>query len=175
MLFRSLPYCFTWIESHFDVSLPENFTEILSTATRERFTLDLQPVAGVEKLLRRLLRRNIPYCVASNGEHKKISHSLAVTGLDTFFPESDKKISRFSREDVFQGKPAPDLFLHAAEVIGAAPQSCWVIEDSPSGFKAAVSAGMQLVQYVPQADLPEGSSGGNICRNMDEVAVHVID
>ncbi|WP_185233092.1 HAD family hydrolase [Teredinibacter franksiae] len=172
---HTLPYCFTWIESHFDVSLPENFTEILSTATRERFTLDLLPVAGVEKLLRRLLRRNIPFCVASNGEHKKINHSLAVTGLDKFFPESDKKISRFSREDVLQGKPAPDLFLHAAEVSGVAPQSCWVIEDSPSGYKAAVSAGMQLVQYVPQADLPGGPRGGNICRNMDEVAVHVID
>jgi hypothetical protein len=56
-----------------------------------------------------------------------------------------------------------------------APQSCWVIEDSPSGYKAAVSAGMQLVQYVPQADLPGGPRGGNICRNMDEVAAHVID
>jgi beta-phosphoglucomutase-like phosphatase (HAD superfamily) len=81
--------------------------------------------------------------VASNGRHRTIRRSLELTGLAGHF---DGRV--FSAEDVAQGKPAPDLFLHAAATMGAAPERCVVVEDSPFGVTAAISAGMRCLAYA---------------------------
>ncbi len=75
---------------------------------------------------------------------ERITRSLELTGLDHHFDPAHL----FSATMVPNGKPAPDLFLHAAEALGAAPESCLVIEDSPSGVAAAVAAGMDVVGFV---------------------------
>jgi HAD superfamily hydrolase (TIGR01509 family) len=101
---------------------------------------ELCAIQGIEAALDRL---TLPFCVASNGRHSSIRRSLEVTGL------ADRFAGRvFSAEDVARGKPAPDLFLHAAATMGAAPERCVVVEDSPFGVMAAVSAGMRCLAYA---------------------------
>ncbi|MGP3913032.1 HAD family hydrolase [Nonomuraea sp. 10N515B] len=101
---------------------------------------ELCAVEGIEEALDQL---TVPSCVASNGRHATIRRSLEVTGLTERFAGRV-----FSAEDVTEGKPAPDLFLHAAATMGATPERCVVVEDSPFGVMAAVSAGMRCLAYA---------------------------
>jgi beta-phosphoglucomutase-like phosphatase (HAD superfamily) len=81
--------------------------------------------------------------VASSGTHDKMTFTLGLTGL------LDRFEGRlFSATEVRHGKPAPDLFLHAAEAMGWEPSSCVVVEDSPYGVDAALAAGMQAIAYA---------------------------
>jgi beta-phosphoglucomutase-like phosphatase (HAD superfamily) len=106
-------------------------------------------------------------CVASQGKLSKTRLSLALTGLDRLFPET----ARFSAYSVAHGKPAPDLFLRAAESMGAGPARCVVVEDTPSGVTAAVSAGMRCVGYAADSDERELLDAGanEILRSLDEL------
>jgi HAD superfamily hydrolase (TIGR01509 family) len=82
-------------------------------------------------------------CVASSGRPDRLRHALSLVGLyDRFSPNI------FSAVEVAHGKPAPDLFLHAAERMGVPPGRCVVIEDSLPGVTAAVAAGMTVIGFV---------------------------
>lgn len=100
----------------------------------------LQPVPGVEEALHRI---NLPVCVASSGTHEKMRLTLGRTGL---YGRFSGRI--FSTTEVAKGKPAPDLFLHAARRMHADPQRCAVIEDSVSGVEGARAAGMTAFAYA---------------------------
>ncbi len=140
---KTLKACYEWLEDNEKISVPATFPASLERQTKEVFDLELQPVAGVDKVLFFLRRNHIRYCVASNGGHRKIMGSLGATGLLTHFPY------RYSAQDVARGKPHPDLFLHAAQQMGEIPGSTIVIEDSITGYRAGRSAGMQVVVYDP--------------------------
>lgn len=116
---------------------------------RAVFEEELRPVEGIDEVLQAL---SVPLCVASSGTHDKIRFSLGLTGLLGYFQERI-----FSVQDVHRGKPAPDLFLHAAEQMGVSVDACAVVEDSPSGIEAALAAGMQPFAFsggvVPPARL----------------------
>jgi len=104
----------------------------------------LQPIPGVTDVIEALKQKQIPICVASNGKHEKMAVTLAKTNIAHYFGNNI-----FSFEDVKQGKPAPDLFLHAAKTMGIAPENTVVVEDSLSGIKAALAAGMKPFAYCP--------------------------
>lgn len=98
----------------------------------------------------------IPYCVASNGDFAKMNTTLGATGL---LPRFQGKM--FSATQVKAGKPAPDLFLLAAETMGFAPQECVVVEDSPTGITAALAAGMTpfgYAQWTPRETLQKAGA-----------------
>ncbi|MEV6351750.1 HAD family hydrolase [Streptomyces hydrogenans] len=101
---------------------------------------ELTEVEGVTDVLDALA---VPYCLASNGSHAEIRRNLTRTGLLDRF---DGRI--FSARDVARGKPAPDLFLHAAATAGVPPERCAVVEDSPYGVRAARAAGMRAYGYA---------------------------
>lgn len=101
---------------------------------------DLTVVEGVTAVLEALA---VPYCLASNGSHDSIRRNLTRTGLLDRF---EGRI--FSARDVARGKPAPDLFLHAAASMGVAPERCAVVEDSAYGVRAARAAGMRAFGYT---------------------------
>jgi HAD superfamily hydrolase (TIGR01509 family) len=103
---------------------------------------------GIKELLSGL---PTPRCVASNGHLDRVRHRLTLTGLLPFF---DPHV--FSAIQVAHGKPAPDLFLFAAERLGAAPEACIVIEDSIPGVEAAVAAGMPVVGFCGGGHCPVG-------------------
>ena len=121
--------------------LPAGFVDDYNAACFAVFDAELEAVAGIETLLESL--DGTPTCVASSGAHVKIRHTLGRTGLLERF---EGRI--FSATEVARGKPAPDLFLHAAARMGAEPSRCAVIEDSPIGVAAAVAAGMSVFCYA---------------------------
>jgi HAD superfamily hydrolase (TIGR01509 family) len=118
---------------------------------RERATVfrsELRPVAGAAETVQRIAAAGIAVCVASQGKLEKTRLSLALTGLDEFFPAD----ALFSAHDVPRGKPHPDLFLHAARSLGAPPDACTVIEDTPSGVTAAVAARIRVLGFAADSD-----------------------
>ncbi len=123
---------------------PADFISQINDATLTGFESGVEPIEGVCKLVNTLVRRQIAFCVASNGEHRKMNMTLSASGLLPYFAG---KI--FSAQDVAIGKPSPALFLHAAHSMGYPPEKCWVIEDSPSGVQAALAAGMNVIAYSP--------------------------
>ncbi|MEV7618213.1 HAD family hydrolase [Streptomyces sp. NPDC089799] len=124
--------------------LPGGFNETLLERTLTAFERELQAVAGIEDVLAGLRGAGVPYCVASSSGHARIRAGHRAAGLSEWF--EDRIV--FSAEDVGKGKPAPDLFLHAAREMGVEPARCVVVEDSPLGVQAAVAAGMDVYGYT---------------------------
>jgi HAD superfamily hydrolase (TIGR01509 family) len=131
------------IEEHLGGPIPADIDEEFDRLYRETFEAELTPVDGIVEALDAIVAAGIPICVASSGGHAKIKRSLELTGLTQYFGDRI-----FSASDVAHGKPAPDLFLHAASRMGAAPARCAVIEDSAFGVDAAIAAGMQAFAYA---------------------------
>jgi HAD superfamily hydrolase (TIGR01509 family) len=107
---------------------------------REVFAEELAPVPGVAAALDAI---SVTTCVASSSTHEMLRFSLGLVGL---YDRFEARV--FSAEDVVHGKPAPDLFLHAAASIGVEPDRCAVNEDSPSGVAAGVAAGMSVFGFA---------------------------
>ncbi|WP_327296044.1 MULTISPECIES: HAD family hydrolase [unclassified Streptomyces] len=124
--------------------LPVDFDEVLHARIFAAYETDLRPVPGVADVLGELVAQGVPYCVASSGSHERVRVGQRATGLDEWF--EDEWI--FSSQDVGRGKPAPDLFLHAAQQMGVAAERCVVIEDSPLGVAAAHAAGMDVYGFT---------------------------
>lgn len=141
----SLASCKALIERESAAPLPENFFLQLQTETFARFSGELEPVQGVVDVLGFLREQQWPCCVASSGSHDKMALTLGKTGLHQYFGGRV-----FSASEVQRGKPAPDLFLHAARVQGYHPAHCIVIEDSSHGVTAALAAGMQVCAFGEQ-------------------------
>jgi HAD superfamily hydrolase (TIGR01509 family) len=109
---------------------------------------EVEAMRGIPELLDRL---DLPYCIASSGDHDKMRATLGGTGL---LPLFEGRL--FSATEVPRAKPAPDVFLYAAKRMGAAPSRCVVIEDSVNGVKAAHTAAMTVFGFaglMPAADL----------------------
>jgi HAD superfamily hydrolase (TIGR01509 family) len=119
---------------------PAHADDDIWAETKLLFTEELKPTKGILPFLDSLA---IERCVASSSSVERINHSLGVTGLARFFGSSI-----YSSSMVKRGKPAPDIFLYAAEKMGAQPSDCVVIEDSPFGVEGAVAAGMTAIGYV---------------------------
>ncbi|MEW1632972.1 HAD family hydrolase [Streptomyces sp. NPDC093801] len=107
---------------------------------REAVDAGLAPVDGLPEALDAL---TLPTCVASSGSHDKMRHTLGRTGLYARFAGRI-----YSATEVARGKPAPDLFLHAARRMGVDPAACVVVEDSGPGVRAARAAGMRSLGYA---------------------------
>ncbi|MFB7245524.1 haloacid dehalogenase [Streptomyces populi] len=107
---------------------------------REAVDDELTPVEGLPEALEAL---TLPTCVASSGTHDKMRHTLGRTGLYEHFAGRI-----YSATEVSHGKPAPDLFLHAARQMGVDPAACAVVEDSRPGVHAARAAGMRSFGYA---------------------------
>ena len=139
------------IEAHLGRRLPASWEAPFRHLYRQAFEAELEPVAGVVEALDAIA---IPTCVASSGTHEKIRFTLGLTGLYERFAGRI-----FSVGDVARGKPAPDLFLHAAGRMGVPPAQCAVVEDSRYGVEAARAAGMRAFGYAGGL-APKGALAG---------------
>ena len=131
------------IEGHLGRPIPPDVDAEFDRVYRETLEAELQPVEGIVEALDAVVGAGMPVCVASSGGHAKIRRSLALTGLAGYFGDRI-----FSALDVEHGKPAPDLFLHAAATIDVAPDDCAVVEDSAFGVEATLAAGMRAFGYA---------------------------
>ncbi|MFF9396629.1 HAD family hydrolase [Streptomyces griseoluteus] len=146
--------------------LPVDFDDVFHARVFAAFEEELRPVAGVEGVLEKLTAGGVPYCVASSGSHERIRVGHRVTGLDRWF--DDDRI--FSSQDVGRGKPAPDLFLYAAERMGVAPERCLVVEDSPLGVQAARAAGMDVYGFTAMTPPEKLADATQLFSGMGELA-----
>jgi len=134
------------IEGEIGRKLPDDFEQQVKQATLQFFADDLRAISYVGEAIDSI---GLPKCVASSGAPEKIRHGLICAGLyDQLAPHI------FSATAVKRGKPAPDLFLFAAEQMATAPERCVVIEDSIPGVTGALAAGMTVL----------GFHGGSHCR-----------
>ncbi|MFH8291212.1 HAD family hydrolase [Streptomyces sp. NPDC018059] len=145
--------------------LPEDFDEVFHGRVFAAFERELKPVEGVVEVLEKLAGDGVAYCLASSGSHERIRVGHRAAGLDTWFDE--KRV--FSSQDVGRGKPAPDLFLYAAERMGVAPEKCVVVEDSPLGVRAAVAAGMDVYGFTAMTPAERLSGATGFFEDMREL------
>lgn len=119
----------------------------------------LHVAQNLDKAITYLAQHNIPYCIATNSQHWRTQASLdcAVSADNqTLGRIMGAEVPYFSgRDDVSLQKPAPDVYLYAAEQRGVVPTQCVVVEDSASGVKAGVAAGMAVVGYTGTAHHPQ--------------------
>ena len=128
------------LASDWGVTLPETFDAERTKRATEAFEQSLTPVPGIADVLAWL---SLPRCVASSSAPERISSSLSLTGLAGYFGDH-----LYSAAMVEHGKPAPDLFLFAANKLHAPPERCIVIEDSPHGVEAGRAAGMHVIGFT---------------------------
>jgi HAD superfamily hydrolase (TIGR01509 family) len=156
------------IAREWDRPLPEDYQSRVAALLEEEYRRSLRPIPGIHEALAGLA---LPVCVASSGTPERIRLGLEVAGLlDRFDPHL------FSATMVARGKPAPDLFLHAAERMGAAPQRSVVIEDSLAGVAAARAAGMTALGFCGSSHCRPGhgerlraGGAGLVLRDMREL------
>lgn len=136
---RSLATVIETMKSEYNVHPGEAFLEQIRTDLYARFRTELKPIDGIAATIDAL---HLPCCVASSSQVERIRLSLTVTGLIERLPHI------YSASMVKNGKPAPDLFLHAAREMQVDPMHCVVIEDSPAGIEAAKAAGMKVFAFT---------------------------
>lgn len=149
---RSMKDMVSELRADYGAKIPADFPDQLTARTLQRFEQELQPIAHVRETI---LSLDAARCVASSSAPPRLATSLKKTGLADLFGDHV-----FSATMVARGKPAPDLFLHAAEKMGHAPQDCVVIEDSVSGVQAGIAAGMRVLGFT---------GGGHCQQGHDEV------
>jgi HAD superfamily hydrolase (TIGR01509 family) len=135
---RSASYMHAAIEEH--LGRPVDWEAEFEARYEEVFAQELLPVPGVAEVVRQI---TIPMCVASSGSQEKMRFTLGITGLLDVFGER-----LFSVDEVEHGKPAPDIFLHAAERMGVSPDRCAVVEDSVSGVTAGLASKMTVFAFA---------------------------
>ena len=136
------------IEREMGRELPDDFEAQMKQAALQRYTGELGAIPNIGEAID---ATKLPRCVASSGTPEKIRHGLTCAGLyDQLAPHI------FSATQVSRGKPAPDLFLFAAEQMKAQPARCLVIEDSVPGVTGGCAAGMTLLGFHGGSHCPPG-------------------
>jgi beta-phosphoglucomutase-like phosphatase (HAD superfamily) len=129
--------------------LPDGFEDRHRARSREVMRRDVGPVAGIGAFLD--THGHLPRCVASSSSHEWLNHCVDRFGFRHHLGDR-----LFSATEVANGKPAPDIFLHAARRMDVAPEACVVIEDSPTGVIGARAAGMTVIGFLGASHIRDG-------------------
>lgn len=133
--------CLAVIEEMLGKPPPDELSERYNRDINQALQASVVAINGIEQVLQQL---DIPFCVASSGSHEKMRMTLGKTGLIDYFNGNI-----FSTSDVQRGKPHPDIYHHAANVMGIKSiHKCLVVEDSPTGVSGGVNAGMTVFGYA---------------------------
>lgn len=143
------PEAMAMIETDLGRKLPDDFSAGLNRAILERFRVDLCEVPGATAFINRF--GHLPHCIASSSSVDRLTLCLEKLAITGHFAGAV-----FSADMVERGKPHPDIFLHAAAQLGVEPARCLVIEDSPSGIRAAKTAGMTAIGLTAGSHIADG-------------------
>ncbi|WP_417806992.1 HAD family hydrolase [Thioclava sp.] len=142
---RSYPTVMKQIRLEFGLDLPDDFEARYRARLLAAFETDLREMPGVRAVLDQIA---VPWCVATSSSPPRVNRSLEIVGL------AERARGRiFTASEVALGKPAPDLFLHAARQMGVEPARCLVIEDSLTGIRAGLAAGMTVWRFTGASHL----------------------
>lgn len=147
---RSFPRVVQLIREQFGVRLPADFEDNYRSELLRSFETGLVAMPGIERAIGGLA---VAHCVATSSSPKRVRRSLELVGLIDHF-----KGRIFTASQVANGKPAPDLFLHAAAQMDVQPAKCLVLEDSVSGLDAAHAAGMMVWHFAGGSHLAGASA-----------------
>jgi HAD superfamily hydrolase (TIGR01509 family) len=162
---RRWPEVVALIEADIGRKVPDGFSEALKAATLKRFRTDLQEVEGARAFIRQFSW--LPQCIASSSSMDRLRVCLEVLGLSRQFGRNV-----YSAEMVERGKPHPDIFLLAAEGIEVLPRDCAVIEDSASGVRAGIAAGMTVIGLCAGSHLKPGHAQNLAAAGANYVAAN---
>lgn len=160
------------IETEYD--LPINISEIIQLKKslymeylkREVY---IKPIPYISELIADLYNNGFSLALASSSPHEQIDYILNDFGIKPFFH------TIISGEDIYEGKPHPEIFLKASESVGVDPSRCVVIEDSYNGVMAAKSARMKCIGFVnPTSGTQDLSKADKIVHSIKEVSVGII-
>lgn len=162
------------VTERFGRPLPEDFEARYRDRLFAKLAAELRPMPGVAAVLEAM---TVPFCLATSSSPRRLALTLSTTGLERHFAGR-----AFTASEVQRGKPAPDLFLHAAARMGVAPARCVVIEDSELGVRAGLAAGMAVwhfaggchvragyalpAEVVPHRVIPDMAALGNVLRQL---------
>ncbi|MDZ4311426.1 MAG: HAD family phosphatase [Cypionkella sp.] len=144
-------------------SLPADWCDDFYTRLYAQLRLGTPLIPGILTVLDALDAAGIPYAMGSNGSAEKMQITLGQHGLIPRFK------GLFSGQTLGKPKPAPDLYLHAAAALGVAPNDCIVIEDSPTGARAARAAGMRCMGYAPDGNAALAAEGAVLFSDMKDL------
>jgi len=143
-------------------ALPEDFFKPLEMLITRKIESELQAVAGALDVIRSI---ETPKCVASSSSITGLKSKLVNTGLFELFSPYI-----YSTQLVTHGKPAPDLFLYAAQQLNAQPAHCVVVEDSANGVLAGKRAGMHVIGFTGGGHCPEDHASALLAKGADAIA-----
>ena len=147
-------------------TVPDEFLPQYMELCTELMSKGLEPIPGAIEAVRELAK-DYKICVASNGEAETVVKTVTTIGLLNDFGREHI----YTKSQVKRGKPAPDLFLFAAEQMGVAPEACVVIEDSIAGVTAGLTAGMETIGIIGVSHDPQ-----LVVKNMKNAGVrHIYD
>jgi HAD superfamily hydrolase (TIGR01509 family) len=159
---RSYPTVIRQVRAEFGIDLPESFEARYRESLLEAFRSGLRIVPHVRAVLERI---GVPFCVATSSSPRRADMSLDLVGLRGLVGDR-----LFTSSQVARGKPEPDLFLHAAAAMGVDPVRTLVIEDSLTGIRAGLAAGMTVWRFVGAShlgpDTPEEPEGARPHRRL---------
>ena len=150
---------------------PHSLQELLSLKgkrTVEIITREQRIFKGLPELVANLATR-YALALASGSERPVVEAVLNMNNLRRFFSVT------VSGSDVKRGKPAPDVFLRAAELLAAAPRDCWVIEDSKPGIAAGLAAGMRVIAITNTHPAPELAYATKVVSTYEEIDRLLLD
>ncbi|KEG16512.1 HAD family hydrolase [Bartonella bacilliformis] len=132
------------IEQEIGKPISAHFIDRMSDLFRAQMKTDLRPINGVKRAIENVKSR-YPYCICSNAMKTDIEQMLITVNLFDFF---ENKIFSAPEVGTKKPKPAPDVFLFAANALGIKPQNTIVIEDSIHGVRSAKAAGMRIIGFT---------------------------
>jgi HAD superfamily hydrolase (TIGR01509 family) len=154
------------VEAELAHKLPDDWEAAYNARSHARLAAEITAIEGVVAAIDAIEAMGFETAVASSGDHAKMKITLGRTGLYERF-----KGRIFSAQDVAHGKPAPDVYLLAAHTLGYDPKTCFAVEDSPNGARAAVAAGMYTFGCAAQIDpaLLEAAGVNEVFHNMSDL------
>jgi HAD superfamily hydrolase (TIGR01509 family) len=144
----------------------DDFWPTLSGRLFELFETDLEVFEDAVATARELKARGVPIAIATSSLRERLDATLRASGLDDVFDVT------VAGDEVEDGKPAPDLFLAAAERLGLPPEQCVAVEDSPAGVEAALAAGMRVVAVARH---PDHRAGLHCETVVDELTAAIVE
>ncbi|MBB63938.1 MAG: hypothetical protein CMO81_02620 [Waddliaceae bacterium] len=158
---RIIPEILKWTDDKDEIMRLSNRKEELYRGFIRNEGIDLLP--GVLPFLDFLHRHKVPCCVASSTDRKNILCIMEQTGITSYFE------GIVSAEDVSKGKPDPEVFMKAAELLSCAPNTCVVIEDAPVGIQAGKAAGMKVLAVQTSHEKEKLKQADAVLQRLDEM------
>jgi HAD superfamily hydrolase (TIGR01509 family) len=163
---RSYPHVHAYFAERASIPDADAFWPLHSGRLYELLETDLEVFADAVEAARDLKERGVPIAIATGSRRERLDATLRAAGLEGLFDVT------VAADEVARAKPAPDLFLAAAERLGVAPGSCVAVEDSPSGVEAALAAGLRVVAVARE---PSHRAALTCDVVVDELTAAVLD